>query len=176
MKATDVPLDMKSATLSYHKEFPWTPMSGWVGARKTGYVRQSSASGQFKRPKSIVHPFWSQRRMWCLLSVHFHGVDLRFAFPQELDHFLEILEQKHLPSGFSLLPGQQLVGRPNNHWLSRLPAKAKRWKFRQQLCVFLRDSSQVLQFRSFYAADVVQTEFEGVYRSIHGASGIQGAD
>ena len=90
--------------------------------------------------------------------------------------FLEVLEQKHLPSGFSLLPGQQRVGRPNNHWLSRLPAKAKRWKFRQQLCDFLRNNPQALQFRNFYAANVVQTEFEGVYRSLHGAAGIRGAD
>lgn len=155
---------MKSVTLTFHEDFPGTPVSGWAGARWIGWVKQENASGQPQRPKQVTHPFLEQRKLWCLLQIHFDDVDLSFATPRELDHFVDVLSQNPLPSGGSLVSGQA-VGRPNNHWLSRLPAKAKPLKFRKRLCDYLRSSEDVERFRDFYRTEPIRFDFEGVYDS-----------
>ncbi|WP_421701439.1 hypothetical protein [Aliiroseovarius sp.] len=155
---------MKSAKLTYHESFPETPVSGRAGAKWIGWVKQTNISGQRMRPKSVQHPFLSQRKLWCLLEVHFDGVDLRFAMPQELDHFIDVLSRNPLPSGRSLAP-ECPVGRPNKHWLSRLPAKAKPWKFRQRLCSYLMDCPETAKLREFYRSEPIQFDFPGVFNS-----------
>lgn len=159
---------MKSAELSYHSGFPSTPISWWAGARSDGWVRPRTASGQFKRAARIVHPFLDQRKLWCLLSVHFQGVDLRFAMPEELDQFIAVMSRNPLPSGGSLVPGWPL-GRPPQHWLARLPGKAKPWKFRHAVCEYLRQSEVARQFRAFYSSQPPQVRFGGVFNSFHEA-------
>ncbi|ANL47973.1 hypothetical protein AMC87_CH03320 [Rhizobium phaseoli] len=155
---------MKSAELFYSREFLETPISGWAGARLFGWVREKTLGGQIKRPRRVMHPFASQRKLWCLLAVHFDGVDLIFATPLELDQFLAVMSQNPLPSGWALIPGQS-VGRPNNHWLSRLPKGAKSWKFRQSICRFLRQAGVVREFRDFYAGEPVKLQFDGVFNN-----------
>ncbi|GLK56145.1 hypothetical protein JOD31_001061 [Methylopila capsulata] len=153
---------MKSAKLSYHSSFPWTPISGWAGARGYGWAYLSGPGGQFRRPKFIKHPFPTQRRLWCLLKVEFNGIKLDFATPQEVDHFRNVMRRKVLPSGHALVSGRA-VGRPNNHWLSRLPKKAKPWKFREAICRYLEEVPEVREFRSFYAENPIRMQFEGMF-------------
>lgn len=155
---------MKSAELYYSRNFPETPISIWADFRWRGWVKETTASGQRKRPAQIDHPFRFQRKLWCLLHVHFRGVDLIFATPAELDQFLDVISRNPMPSGYSLLPGQK-IGRPSRHWLSRLPKEAKSWKFRQAVCRFLRENKVVGKFRDFYADQPLKEEFEGVYNS-----------
>ena len=161
---------MKSAQLTYHRAFPWSPISGWAGAREYGWVQRPNASGQPRLPETIYHPFPWQRLLWCRLAVHFQGVDLLFAMPLELDQFIAVMGANPLPSGRSLLP-EQRRGRPNNHWLSRLPAKAKTWKFRQAVCRYLETSPEVRRFRAFYEAKPPRLEFKGVFNSYGEALG-----
>ena len=153
---------MKSVKLTYHDDFPWSPISGWVGARQIGYVLRKTESGQPKRPGYVIHPFLLQRRKWCLLTVEFERVELRFAFPRELDEFISVMTQNPLPSGSTLIKGRRL-GRPNNHWLSRLPKKTKPLKFRKAICDYLGKAEGIITFREFYEADPVETTFEGVF-------------
>ena len=153
---------MKKTCLSYHKNFPSTPISGWAGANWCGWITTKTKNGQWRNPKSVPHPFLSQRKLWCRLEVHFQDIDLRFAMPAELDQFLDIMLQNPLPSGHRLIPGLA-YGRPNAHWLSRLPKKAKPWIFRQKLCKFLRTAQDVTIFRNFYASQPIQFEFDGYY-------------
>ena len=123
---------MKSAKISHFRDFLWSPVSGWVGACGWGWVNRKTASGQYMRPKWLPHPYAEQRKLWCRLEVHFNGIDLQFALPQELDQFIEVMSQKILPSGRALV-ASRAIGRPNNHWLSRLPGRAKPLKFRLAL-------------------------------------------
>lgn len=90
-----------------------------------------------------------------------------FAMPAELDQFIEIMSQNPLPSGGSLVEGRVSPGRPNNHWLSRLPKQAKPWNFRQRLLRFLQTDAKVLEFREFYASQPVQLKFDGYFDSFH---------
>lgn len=155
---------MKSAKLSYHTIFPATPISGRAGARWYGWASGTTAGGQRKRPTQVTHPFLSQKKLWCLLSIHFQGVDLRFAMPEELDQFIAVMSRNPMPSGRSLVP-DCAIGRPNNHWLSRLPKKAKPWKFRQAVCRYLAENETTKRFRAFYEGQPVQFRFEGVFDS-----------
>ena len=159
---------MKSAQLSYYSTFPTTPISGRAGARWYGWLQQQTAGGQYRRPTRVAHPFMGQRKLWCLLSIHFQGVDLRFAMPEELDHFIAIMSRNPLPSGRSLVP-DCAIGRPNRHWLSKLPKQAKPWKFRQAVCKYLSENETVKKFRDFYRERPLKFRFEGVFDSIQEA-------
>lgn len=156
---------MKTARLSYHRQFPATPISGRAGARWFAWVPGPRLGGQATRPVEMAHPFLHQRPLWCLLTVQFDRLELRFATPEELDQFLRVMSQNPLPSGRSLVP-DQAVGRPNGHWLSRLPARAKPWKFRQRLCRHLQMLPEAARFRRFYGDHPVQFRFDGYYDSL----------
>ena len=155
---------MKSAQISYHSEFPQTPLSGWVGVRMLAWARERTASGQLTRPRSFPHPFLAQRKLWCQATVSFDTAKLRFALPQELDHFLDVMLQNPLPSGASLVAGHA-VGRPNRHWLSRLPKRLMPWKTRQRLCRYLTTAPELRDLREFYRDQPVRFSFPGYFNS-----------
>lgn len=140
---------MKRASLSYHRDFPWTPISGWAGARWSVWLLRQSGPGRRIRIVREHSRFLRQRALWCLLTLDFDDVQLRFATPQELDDMLDILSRQPRPSAGSLVSWQRL-GRPNNHWLSRLPKQAKTRKFHAALCKFVARDKTVQSFRDFY--------------------------
>jgi len=159
---------MKSAQTSLHSSFPETPVSQWAGARWLGWTRENDATGNLKRLRQVRHPFLDQRKVWCLLEVHFDGVDLLFATPQELDQFIDVLSQNPLPSGRSLVT-ECAIGRPNRHWLARLPKRAKSLKFRERVCRFLKECHSATKFRDFYKGDPVNFVFHGFHDSLQAA-------
>ncbi|WP_245304546.1 hypothetical protein [Rhizobium sp. WYCCWR10014] len=110
-----------------------------------------------------------QRRTWCLLSVHFNGVDFEFAIPAEIDRFLDVMSRNPLPSGPSLVPNFPL-GRPKYHWLASLPKGATNWKFRTSLCKYLVGSPDVRRFREFYADPPLRYSFENVFDNFFAAN------
>lgn len=68
--------------------------------------------------------------------VDHRGRSLVFASPQEIEHVIDVLSRKILPSSREL--GQPYLA-VNSHWLSRLHASFKPWKTRQELVKRLRD-------------------------------------
>ncbi len=82
--------------------------------------------------------------------------------------FLEVMSRKVLPSGHALVAGVA-VGRPNGHWLSRLPRRAKPLKFRLALCRYLREAPEVAAFREFYSGTPLRFAFDGFHESFQGA-------
>lgn len=143
-------------------------MTGWAGPGWGGWVNRQTASGQWKTPRYRQLPYLRQRRLWCLLHVQFRGLELVFALPEELDQFLEVMSQKLLPSGNRLISGLP-YGRPNRHWLSRLPKKAKSWKIRSALGDYLSASPDVEAFRHFYRSFSPEQERRGFHRSFYEA-------
>lgn len=161
---------MKSTALSYHRTFPWTPVSGWVGSQMVAWRLQQDHPGRRIKIVQVQHRFADQRPMWCLLTVTMQGVQLHFATPQELDHVLDVLGQNPMPSGRSLVPSQGL-GRPNSHWLSRLPKRAKTTKFRAAFARFVARNADVRRFRAFYERQPVDYHVtpDGVFESYFAA-------
>lgn len=113
----------------------------------------------------VPHPFTASLKLWCQLQIEFNGVFLLFSTPHELDQFIDVMSQNPLPSGHRLVKGRRSLGRPNTHWLSRLPAKAKAGKFRKQVIAFLEDNKACKEFREFYVGKTLNFEAPGLYQS-----------
>ncbi|GGY19962.1 hypothetical protein GCM10007386_56440 [Pseudoduganella dura] len=78
------------------------------------------------------------------LHVDVAGVDLQFSSLAQLDHFIEVMEAKPLPTTRRLSGKRDSSAGPNSHWLSRLPAHLKAPKERAKLVSQLRAVRQQL--------------------------------
>lgn len=91
------------------------PLAPWV------HVPVAGESDQFEpaAPRPISH------KGYAVLRVEYGQHEFAFSSPEQLQHFIEILSKKPLPTSrqLSALRAQN-VG-PNGHWLSRLPAELK---------------------------------------------------
>ena len=63
------------------------------------------------------------------------GSDIHFVSPQELQHAIDVLGEKILPSPRDL--GKR-YGDVNRHWLSRLHTSFKPWRMRQEMVAKLQ--------------------------------------
>lgn len=83
-------------------------------------------------PRPVLH------RGYLFLHVEFAGIDLVFSAPPQLDHFIEVLSAKPMPTSRQLALKRGAPVGPNSHWLSRLPAKLKAPRERSRLVNVLR--------------------------------------
>lgn len=70
---------------------------------------------------------------YLFLHVEFEAYDLQFSSPAQLDHFIEVLASKPLPTSRQLSLRRGLPVGPNSHWLSRLPSALKAPRKREEL-------------------------------------------
>jgi hypothetical protein len=86
-----------------------------------------------------------------VLHVDAADIDLQFSSLVQLDHFIEVMMAKPLPTSRQLSRKRELPVGPNSHWLSRLPAKLKAPKERAKLVVKTRLVIHAFpeQFRAF---------------------------
>ncbi len=69
--------------------------------------------------------------------VEIDGFRFEFASLAELSVCIETLGQKLLPRTIDLSRQRGTALGPNGHWLSRLPAEVKPWKYRQPAVEYL---------------------------------------
>ncbi len=114
---------------SYERDWRAAPVALWthVAVPNTEKVCDPPA------PEPIPH------KGYAFLHVEVEGVDLQFSAPAQLDHFIEVLSQKPLPTSRQLSFKRGLPVGPNSHWLSRLPAKFKAPRAREKLVRALRE-------------------------------------
>jgi len=67
-----------------------------------------------------------------MLIIDALGHELRFSSIEEIEHFLEVIKQKNMPTASQLVSKRPKSIGLNSHWLSRLPAKLKPWRNRQK--------------------------------------------
>ena len=72
------------------------------------------------------------------LRVQFEKYDLQFSAPAQLDHFIEVLASKPMPTSKQLSSRRGLPVGPNGHWLSRLPADLKSRRKREKLVLVMQ--------------------------------------
>jgi hypothetical protein len=106
---------MKRHSVTYEPDPPTGPMSPWI--------------------KDRVLPVLVPGRGYPLFHVEIDGMDFVFATLQELDECIDVLGRKLLPASDQLRQGSS---GPNRHWLARLPAFVKPWKFREKAVAYLR--------------------------------------
>ena len=72
-------------------------------------------------------------RGFAVLHVEFGKHELLFVSKAHLDHYIEILSRRALPTSRQLSEASGINTGPNQHWLSRLPGELKSPKRRQEL-------------------------------------------
>ncbi|MCA9727561.1 MAG: hypothetical protein KC729_07750, partial [Candidatus Eisenbacteria bacterium] len=79
-------------------------------------------------------------RGYAVYKVEVDGFVFEFASLAELRVCIETLSQKLLPRPLDLSRGRGMG--PNSHWLSRLPAEVKSWRFRVKAVSYLRRAQE----------------------------------
>jgi len=113
--------------LDYHftfeKDWRTAPLAFWVHIPVPGTKTECSPPA----PKEVPHMGYQT------LRVQFEKYELQFSAPAQLDHFIEVLSSKPMPTSKQLSSQRGLPVGPNGHWLSRLPAALKSPRKREKL-------------------------------------------
>ena len=112
---------------SYQPDWRTAPVAFWVH-------RPVDGSDAFDPPAPHAVP----HKGFVFLHVDFDAAELRFSAPAQLDHFIEVLSKKPLPTSRILSSQRGLPVGPNGHWLSRLPASLKSPRKRMRLVESLK--------------------------------------
>lgn len=120
--------------------------SHWQHAPLAHWVHVPDGVGGFAPPAPPAIP----HRGYALLHVGFGAHELVFSSPAQLDHCIEVLARKPLPTTRQLSALRGSGAGPNGHWLSRLPATLKAPRQRARL---------VQELQAVHAAVVVDGRF-----------------
>lgn len=120
---------MSKWNFKYQKTRKFTPLSYWVhkgvNEQENGWTWCKDFTPSFpKRHPVKGYPY---------LTVTVHATVLEFASMKELDHFVDVLSRKNLPTTIFLSKQRGSSAGPNRHWLSRLPSKLKPWSKREKI-------------------------------------------
>lgn len=108
---------------TFEKDWRTAPLAFWVHVPVPGTQHECNPPV----PKEIPH------KGYLVLRVQFDEHELQFSAPAQLDHFIEVLSSKPLPTSRQLSSRRGLPVGPNGHWLSRLPATLKSPRRRAKL-------------------------------------------
>lgn len=124
---------MKRLSIRFAEVFAPGPMTLWVHRRLgPGPSLVPDPAGREAPPL----PAPVAGRGYAVIEVEFDGCCFVFASLAELALFREIMGRPLLPRPQTL--DRAMVGRyANSHWLSRLPARAKPWRYRRRLAHYL---------------------------------------
>lgn len=124
---------MKRHWIEYHETQPRSPMTGWVHRR---VAARDNLAGEIVRDPPL--PAVIGGRGYPEFHVEYHGFTFSFASFAEIRTCVQVLGQRNLPRSVDLSMEQEIG--PNRHWLSRLPAKVKPWKYREKAVAYLTEA------------------------------------
>lgn len=113
---------------SLEPDWRTAPLAFWVHVPVVGSTTEFVPPA----PAAVLH------KGFMFLHVDADDVDLQFSSLAQLDHFIEVMGAKPLPTSRQLSRKRKLPVGPNSHWLSRLPAKLKAPRERAKLVSKLR--------------------------------------
>ncbi len=117
---------MKNYEISYSDDWRSFPMAYWVHIENDGKPWFASEEFTPPAPKKEVNGRYK------VYSIEVDGFTFVFSSMEQLDHCIEILSRKLLPTTGALSEKRPGHMGPNTHWLSRLPAHVKPWTYRQK--------------------------------------------
>jgi len=131
---------MSKSKLIYTESRKISPVSYWVHYGMDEHDRPYSQCDDYTPPFPPKDPV----KGYPYLLVTVIGFELEFASSLELDHCIEILMQRNLPTT-TYLSEQRGTGQgPNSHWLSRLPSELKSWSKRERIVAALIKAKEKL--------------------------------
>lgn len=113
---------------TFEKDWRQAPLAFWVHLPVPGSTETFEPPG----PREIPH------RGYPMLRIQFEKYELQFSTLEQVDHFIQVLSSKPLPTTQQLSSHRGLPVGPNGHWLSRLPAALKAPRKRAKLVEALR--------------------------------------
>ncbi len=122
---------MKRHWIEYQDTRPVCPMTFWVH-REVGGKPWYDAE-EFDPPRQAA----VAGRGYPVFMVECDGFTFEFASLDEIRVCISTLTQKLLPRTIELTRERGIGLRPNSHWLSRLPARIKPWRFREKAVAYL---------------------------------------
>lgn len=125
---------MKRWEIIYDKASGFTAMSYWVHIGVDEKIKGYSSCDTFIPPMPSKVP----GKGYPLLQIYALGDNFAFASMAELEHCIEVLGQKNMPTTRALSAQRGTKVGPNKHWLSRFPAKYKPWRKREKLVKILK--------------------------------------
>ena len=121
---------MKRQWIEYGESWKPEPLSYWVHIEVDGFHDPPL-------PKPVPG------KSYATFFVELDGFTFRFASLGELDHCVDILSRRVLPTSRRPSEIRGAGYGPNNHWLSRLPKGTKSWKYRQKAVSYLKEAREV---------------------------------
>lgn len=118
--------------LLYDKDKYFSPLSFWVHIGQDDSLRYRD-NRQFIPAMPKPDPI----KGYPIVVVKALGFNLSFASMFELQHFIDVLSIKHMPTSMQLTVLHPSSKGPNSHWLSRLPSKLKPWRKREKIVATL---------------------------------------
>ena len=119
---------MKKWRVEYSQQRKFSPISWWVhqaiNNKKTEWRHSENYEPPFPKPVVL--------KGFPYLIVSVGNFDLEFASSYEVEHCINILSQKNLPSTKSMVCPNFTTYKGYNHWLASFPAYLKSWKLRQK--------------------------------------------
>ena len=120
---------MSKWKLEFFNERYHSPMTYWVHKGQDEKTLRYVDCTAFNPPLPPKEPF----KGYPFLTVSVLSFDIVFASVHEMEHFIEVMQQKNLPTTQALSAQRGVPMGPNSHWLSRFPANLKSWTKRQKL-------------------------------------------
>jgi hypothetical protein len=124
---------MSKYNIIYNKNYHSSPLSFWVHHDMESEIWEDATKYEPELPKAIVS------KGYPMLVIDALGHELRFSSIQEVEHFIEVIKQKNMPTSSQLASKRPKSTGLNSHWLSRLPAKLKPWRNRKKYIPIIED-------------------------------------
>ena len=124
---------MKKFWVEYAERWQDEPLAYWVHRERGN--RPWYEANDFAPPAPNPVP----GKGYAIYSVEIDGMIFRFSSIAQLEHCIDILGRKLLPRTIDLSADRGTSKGPNSHWLSRLPKKAKPWRYREKATKYLRE-------------------------------------
>ena len=119
---------MKKYRIEYNQKRKFSPISIWVHKSISDDKVEWRNSEEYKPPfpdKVVLKGF-------PYLVVLVGNVELEFSSSYEVEHCINVLNQKNLPSTKDMVCSSSTTYTGYNHWLASYPAGLKSWKQRQK--------------------------------------------
>ena len=106
-------------------------MAYWVHRETDGKLFSNAVSFDPPAPEKDLNGLYK------IHYIEFDGQTFIFSSIYQFNIFIDVLSKKVLPRSRDLAAERTDKHGPNSHWLSRLPAKVKSFRFRKKLIKYL---------------------------------------
>ena len=119
---------MKRQWIEYTDTFRISPMTVWVHRGQKGKHWFENKAEAYSPPLPKPVPGMGYANYY----VEIDGTTFQFSSLVEMAELIRVFSMKNMPTSTRLSRDVSEKGGPNSHWLSRLPAETKAWKYREK--------------------------------------------